>query len=192
LSPEVRSVAQDAGASYDEVLFEQAATDFRGIVAHIKDVNPDAIFIAGQGNLAECRLMQQIREGGLKQTLFNPANNYWEPAWNAAGGPYAEGMYYCGLNIDEKPSPQFVRHAKVKLGHYPTYSVGEFYDMVKIYAYAIDRAGYSGPGIRNVIASLSGVRSVLGGTITMGADHYTRNGSIALWQVRNGALVRVS
>jgi branched-chain amino acid transport system substrate-binding protein len=192
VSPIVNQVAVDSGAAYTEALYDLAATDYRGVVTRVRENDPDAIFISGQGSIAETKLMQQLREGGVKAPFFNPANNYFEPSWNAAGKAYAEGMYYCGLNVDEKANPDFVREAKAKLGHFPTYPVAEFYDMARIYAFAINKGGYSGPAIRDAVATLTGFPSAMGGRISMGPDHYSRVGSIGLWQVRDGQLVRVS
>jgi len=61
-----------------------------------------------------------------------------------------------------------------------------------MYAWAIGQAGYNGEAIRNALATLKGVRSVLGGTITMGPDHYSLNGAISLWQPQGGKLVKVT
>jgi hypothetical protein len=64
--------------------------------------------------------------------------------------------------------------------------------VIKIFAYAIDRAGYNGPAIRDVIANLKGLPSVLGSSITMGPDHYTIFTTAALWRVKAGKLVKFS
>jgi len=33
---------------------------------------------------------------------------------------------------------------------------------------------------------------VLGGTLSMGDDHYTQIGAVALWRVKNGKLVKLA
>jgi hypothetical protein len=64
------------------------------------------------------------------------------------------------------------------------------YDIIRMYANAIGRGGYEGEAIRNNIASLKGVPSVFGGTITMGADHYTIPAAVGLWRADHGKLVK--
>ena len=46
--------------------------------------------------------------------------------------------------------------------------------------------------MHSAIATLKGVPSTLGGTITMGPDHYSLNGAISLWEPKGGKLVKVT
>jgi hypothetical protein len=78
------------------------------------------------------------------------------------------------------------------VGYVPSYPSGEAYDIIQIFAYAIRKSSYNGEAIRNVIVSLKGVPSVLGGTIAMGPDHFTEFTTAGFFQVRNGKLVRLS
>ena len=100
-------------------------------------------------------------------------------------------MIFGGLNVSERLAQQFRRDYRDKAGFLPGYVSGEVYDMVHMLAYAIERGGYTGEGIRNALAGLRGVPSVLGGTIAMGDDHYTTISSVALWQVKSGTLVKL-
>lgn len=45
--------------------------------------------------------------------------------------------------------------------------------------------------IRNALASLTGVRSVFGGEITMDAERYSVPANLGLWRVRDGKLIRI-
>jgi hypothetical protein len=56
-------------------------------------------------------------------------------------------------------------------------------------AFAIGKAGYGGDGIRDVIATLKNFPTVLGGTLYMAPDHFTRASSVGLWLVKQGSLV---
>ena len=56
--------------------------------------------------------------------------------------------------------------------------------------HAMERAN-SGDAIRDAIANEKGLPSTLGGTLTMGKDHYVLPPRVALWKVRSGAEVNI-
>jgi len=74
----------------------------------------------------------------------------------------------------------------------PGYQPAEAYDIIKLFAYAIGRSSYNDEAIRNVLAVVKGVPSVRGGTITMGADHYTVGEAASLWQARGNREVKIT
>ena len=128
----------------------------------------------------------------LAWQIVSAANFYTVHAWREAVGPYAEGIIFGGARVDPQAGRNFIRAYRTKMGFEPGYAQGELYDTVTLIAYAIAHGGGSGDGIRDALANLKGVPSVLGGTIAMGADHYTVIPSIALWQVRHGVELRVA
>jgi branched-chain amino acid transport system substrate-binding protein len=193
IEPMVKPLAAAAGAQYDEAFLDMGSSDFRGVIARAKGYNPDAIFITAQGSAAEIATIKQIRELGLNAPMFNGSNFYYDPEWRIECGPYSEKMYFVGLNVDKVAGGSFIRAYKAKLGVAPGYQPGLLYDMVHMYAWAIGRGGYTGEAIRDGFLALNGsqVKSVMGGGIVMGADHYTQSKGIALWQVQHGNEVRI-
>jgi ABC-type branched-subunit amino acid transport system substrate-binding protein len=191
IQPVVKAAAQDNGIDYTEAFFDLNASDYRGIVAKVKEYNPDAIFISAQGSTAETTMIKQLRELGVNAQMFSPSNTYNEASWRSAVGPYADGVMFAGLHLDEDLSRDFIRAYQARAGVHPTYIAAEVYDIIQMYAFAIGRAGYNGEAIRNVLATMKDVRSVMGGTIVMGPDHYSLNGGISLWKPQNGKLVKI-
>jgi ABC-type branched-subunit amino acid transport system substrate-binding protein len=189
IAPYIKSAASDLGMDYSEVFFDLTATDYRGLIAKIKDFNPDVMLVAAQGSVAETTMIRQIRELGLTMPLFLPTNNFQEANWRNALGTAVEGLYLVGPNVTEETSGPFVRAFRAKNNQDPTYISAQVYDLVSIYANAIGQAGYNGPAIRDAIANLRGVKSVMGGMIVMGADHFSVNGAIKIWRVTGGKLV---
>jgi len=182
-----------AGATYDEAFLDLAATDFRGVIARVKEFAPDGVFIYMQGSAAETSTIRQIRELGLTTPIFNASNSFYDKAWREACGPYAEGMYFTGYNVDPKAGRALIAAFRAQEGHPPSYQAGELWEMVHMLAWAIGKNGYDGERIRDALAALHGeVPSVFGGTLTMRADHYTAASSVALWHVRSGVQVKVS
>ncbi len=87
----------------------------------------------------------------------------------------------------------FVAAYHAKMGFDPSYQSAEAYDIIALFAYSIKKGGsYAGPAIRDALASAKGVPSMLGGTISMGADHYTYGEAAALWQARGAGEVEIS
>lgn len=190
-SAKIRSEVQAIGGEYGEALLDPDATDFRGPVERVRDFNAQVVVITGQGANSDAVVVKQLREMGLGVQIFSLGQSYTSKVWHDAVGPYAEGMILGGLYLDPNVSNAFARRYRAQVGYIPAYIAGEWYDVVKIHAYAIAHAGYNGVAIRDAIANLRGLPSVLGGTIAMAADHYTRFSTAGLWQVKAGKLVKV-
>jgi len=192
IAPMVKTFVVEAGADYNETFIPLDQTDFRGTIARIGEYKPDAIYITAQGSAAETSAMRQIRELGVTVPIFNGSNFFADKQYHAAIGPYSEGMFFVGLGLDRVAGAKFAQAFRAKEGNIPGYQQAELYDMVRIFAWAIDRGGYNGTAVRDQILSLHGqVPSLMGGTITMGSDHYTQTAGMSLWQVRSGVEVRV-
>jgi branched-chain amino acid transport system substrate-binding protein len=184
-APGVKVVAQQAGAEYDEAFLDMTASDYRGVIARAKQFNPDAILVGAQGSTAESTVIRQLREMGLTAKLFNASNFYYDKPWRNAVGSYAEGMIYAGLNVDESvPSGKaFAAAYRAKENLDPGYQAAEAYDIIHMFAHAIEKSQYKGEAIRGVLSSLRGLPSVFGGTINMAADNYTIETAVGLWEV---------
>lgn len=186
-------VIDDIGATYREALIDVNDTDFRGTAARVKDFAPDAILMAVGGAPAETTVIRQIREVGVQTPMFEGANFFRFKVWRDGVGPYINGMYFAGLDIDQRTPTgrNFSLMYRARTGLVPDYQEAEVYDIIKLFAYAIDRAGDNGEAIRSVIASLKDFPSALGGTVSMGSDHYAVLGDMGLWQARNNQLAPV-
>jgi branched-chain amino acid transport system substrate-binding protein len=191
-SSKLKTVVADSGADYAEALLDPNGTDFRGAITRARDAGAQVILITGQGTTVEANCVKQIKELGLNAQIWSFGQNYTSKAFHDAVGPYAEGMILGGLYLDPNVSNKFARTFRDKVGYIPAYIHGEVYDIIKMFAFAIGKAGYNGEAIRSAIATMKGVPSVLGGTITMGPEHYSEFGATGLWQVKAGKLVRVS
>ena len=186
-----KAAAAFAGVEYAESTYNDSDTDYRGIIARGKDFNPDGVIVASAGGLAGTVVIRQIREAGINSQIYIPGTFLDEPGWREGVGNYLEGLIMAGLAIDPVAGKQFVDDYHAKTGRNPTYLAGEVYDQVVMFAAAIARSSYNGEAIAKQLAVLKGVPSVLGGTITMGPDHYSVPATDRLSQIRNGKLVPV-
>jgi branched-chain amino acid transport system substrate-binding protein len=190
--PACRAAAQGAGAEYAEALLDEGTMDFRGVVERVRDFNADAVVIPGQGGAVELSALRQLRELTTKATVYSLGQNYTSKAVHDAIGPYTEGMIFGGLYLDPTVARTFVAAYKAKTGFIPSTQVAEQYDIVRMVAYAIGKAGYNGEAIGRTLATLKGFPSVFGGTVDMGTNHRTVIKAIGLFQVRSGRLTRIA
>lgn len=190
-SAALKAGAAAIGADYGESTFNPGDTDYRGIVARAKDFNPDAIFLGAQGGLDDTNIVKQLRETGVRATIGLSANYYQEPAWRAGIGTYIDSVILAGVAIDPVAGKTFVADFTAKTGHVPSSVAAEIYDMAQMLAWAIGKSSYDGEAIAKALATLKGVPSVLGGTITMDSDHYSPPVN-ALFVVRNGEVRKLT
>jgi branched-chain amino acid transport system substrate-binding protein len=191
-APLAKAAAVRAGADFENAFIDLGTSDYRGVALRAREYRPDAIFVVAQGGDAETTAIRQIRESGSTVPIYDAPVFYQLRSWREAVGAYSEGMFFAGVAVPEAIAHDFIVAYRTKTGFAPDYNALQLYDMVKMYAAAIKKGGYNGEGIRNALASMSGVPSLFGGTITMGSDHYTVTSSVGLWQVRSGRLVRVA
>jgi branched-chain amino acid transport system substrate-binding protein len=192
-SPAVKAAVTQMGGEYNESLLDPNVTDFRGVLERVRAANPQVVLMTGQGSSIEATALKQGRELGIGADFWNLGNSLASKTFRDTIGPFSERMVVGGLSLDpSNPATNaYARKFRAALGYLPTYPSAECYDVVKIFAWAIDKAGYNGPAIRDAIATMKGVPSVLGGTITMGSDHYSVFTNIGLWQVKSGKLVKI-
>jgi branched-chain amino acid transport system substrate-binding protein len=188
----LRPAVMESGAEYNDALLDPNGTDFRGVIDRAKDANPQAVIFTGQGATYEAAAIKQVREAGMRCQLWSFGQSFTSKYFHDAIGPYAEGMNFGGLYLDPKVAPAFMHAYRNRLGYLPAYNAGENYDIIKMFAYAIGKAGYNGDGIRDVIATLKDFPTVLGGTLYMAPDHFTRASSVGLWTVKRGTLVQLT
>jgi branched-chain amino acid transport system substrate-binding protein len=190
-SPVLRSMVEGFGGTFGDALVNLTDTDFRGIAARTKEFNADMILINMQGALAETTVIKQLREVGVTAPMVDPAIFYNSKYWRDGVGPYSEGMYFAGISVDPVVGRDFIRAYRKKVGYDPDYVCGEVYDMVHMLAYAIGKAGYNGPAIRDVLATLKDFPTVFGGTVSMQDDHRTLFRKVGFYQVRHGKLTPI-
>lgn len=187
-----RSIVQGYGGSYADALVNLDDTDFRGVAERAKEFSPDMVVVNLQGALIETTLIKQLRELGITAPIVDPAVFYTAKYWRDGVGPYAEGMYFTGLNVDPVVGKDLIHEYHQRTGANADYVCGEVWDMVHMIAFAIQKAGYNGPAIRDQLANLKDFPTVFGGTVSMEPDHRTKFHQIGLYQVRHGKLVEIA
>jgi branched-chain amino acid transport system substrate-binding protein len=185
-----KAAAASAGAEYAESSFNYGDNDYRGLVARVKENNPDQIIVSAQGGIDDTVIIRQLREAGVNAKISVPGLFTEEPAWRAGVGTYIDGLVMAGLTIDPVAGKQFIDDYRIHTGHLPGPIAGEVYDMIQMFAAAIAKGGYNGEAIAKQLATLKGVPSVFGSTITMDPEHYSVPSTDTLWLFKNNKLVK--
>jgi len=166
--------------------YELQQTDFRSLIAKLKNVQPppDVIYLSGYG-LSYGVFVKQLKELGVKSQLTADMTlglpNTLEQVGNAA-----EGAYF----VDGKISPDFINIFKQKYGKEPTSYSGYAYDIVNILAKIIKEEKKITPEV--IAQGLLKIRDYPGamGSITIQTDGDS-NLEFVVKQIKNGRTVLV-
>jgi branched-chain amino acid transport system substrate-binding protein len=90
-----------------EFLDERSEVDFRPQLTKLKNLNPEALFIAAHDEVA-AMITMQARELGLKIPLIH-SEGFQQKAWEIVGQEYLDGCYYTvisGLPLTQADYPE--------------------------------------------------------------------------------------
>ncbi|MDQ3904564.1 MAG: ABC transporter substrate-binding protein [Actinomycetota bacterium] len=182
-SPLLTQAAKDLGAEYGESRFKLGETDYRGLVARVKDFNPDAILVTGHGTLDEPLIMRQAREIGIQTPFYSACGCATAKSYRDALGDVGDGLIFAMLRYDKQAAAKLISTYRARLGFDPDYSGIEWYDIVQMVAQAIKTRGYAGDGIRQGLAEIKDFPSVGGGKLTFDQNRQSHQ-AVALYQLK--------
>ncbi len=79
-------------------MIDKTATDYRPILEAVKKANPDLVYFGGTVANGAPRLLQQMREMGIKAAFMGP-DALMDPSLIEMAGPAAEGVYITFVGI---------------------------------------------------------------------------------------------
>ena len=167
--------------------------DFRPTLVRARDAKPDAlVLIAYCGDAA--LIARQARDQGLKQPLVCVSSVY-SPKLPELGGAAVEGLYTQSPYSPADPRPEvqdFIKRFQAKFGREPDAFNVYAYDAIIIAHAVISEAGTDRKAIRDGLAKLRDVPSVIFGKATFDPEtrrvhdaHYARlivkDGKFTVW-----------
>jgi branched-chain amino acid transport system substrate-binding protein len=174
-----------------EDIYQSGDTDFSAQIARLQalDPQPDVIFVSAIPNEAGITTLQ-IREAGLEQPILS-GDGFDTPLIAEVAGELADDVYYSTHASLDNPDPKvagFVQAYEAAYGRRPENAFAALgYDMMKLLADAIERAGSDDPtAIRDALAATSGFEAVTG-VITYPEGQRKPTKSITIIQVQDGA-----
>ena len=144
--------------------YELGATDFRGQIAKIKQLEPEAIYLPGYyKELAG--ILKQAKELGIKSTFLS-VNSFYDPKLLEIVGASAEGAVFTYPTYDPKSedplTKKFVDAFKNKYKKEPDAFAAQGYDAMKVVAEAIQIGSFSRDGILDAMVQIKDFPGVAG------------------------------
>ncbi len=158
---------------FEHTLFG-TSTDFRPVLADLKQKGADMIFLSAGAKTAS-RLIKQAREMGINIPLMGSANLASEAYKISAGSAGNKSIVPTPYNIRAKnPVNQiFVTHYRDKYQQLPDADAAQGYDSVMLFAAKVKRAGSTRPALLASIAHFSPSWPGLSGSY-----HFNKEGNI--------------
>lgn len=175
--------------------------DFRSTLVRVRDANPDGVVLISY--YADGALIaRQVQQVGLRQPLVAVSSVY-SPKLIELGGEAVNGMYTTSSFFPDDPRPEvrsFVERYKAKYGVEPDAFAARAYDVIVLAAAAIKEGGTDRRAIRDALAKVKDVPSVIFGKMTFdvatrrvsGAQNtplVVRDGRFTLWDGTRPATV---
>lgn len=153
--------------------FDQGVTDFRTQVSKLKNLKINTVFLLG--NPTEVGfLLKQSKEQGFKPQYLS--NNVESEELLKIAGNAAEGLIFVlpAFNPDSPVAQvkEFIKKYKEKFNKTPDLYAANAYDAVNLVKLAIEKGGYTGDGIKNVLYQVKNYEGV-NGTLT-----FDKNGDV--------------
>jgi branched-chain amino acid transport system substrate-binding protein len=172
----------------DRVSYSDGESDFSPFLTHWKELDFDAIFVAGT-NPETAYFVDQVRAQGVAQPILGGEGLATEALWEIAGEA-AEGVMTATYFHPDDPRPEVRRFRADFQGRYgvpPDVWAAQGYDAIYLLAYAMETAGSTVPEeVAGALRSIEGWPGVTG-SHTFQASGDMVDKPIVLDIVRNGA-----
>lgn len=157
---------QVGGKILVEESYSEGDTDFRTQLVKIKNSNPDIIFLPGYLREMATQL-RQAKELGIKKPILS-ISTFYDPKILELAGDAAEGVIFSAPFFDpESQEPvvnQFVKSFEQRYSEKPNIWAGYGYDVVKIAAIALQKAGANSDKIKYELYKIKDFPGVTGVT----------------------------
>jgi branched-chain amino acid transport system substrate-binding protein len=145
--------------------------DFRTALTNIRNANPDGIVFVSYYTDAAL-LAQQIRALGITVPIVANGSNH-SPKFLELGGTAIEGVYLSSNFSPDDPRPEvqsYLQKFREKYNEESDYFAAHAYDTMKLIAAAIELGGPDRKAIRDALAQLKDVPSVVYGTVSFNPE----------------------
>ena len=171
--------------------YNTAAQNFNQLLTTVQAANPDVIYIPAQSN-AVATIAKEAKQMGLKSVLLG-ADGWNNPALLSAAGNAFDGAYITGQYSADDPSQEgraFSSAYQKRFGKSPDQAAALAYDVVKLIADALKRAGSSDRAkLRDALAQTAKFAG-RSGTITIDANRNASRPAI-IFKLQDGKVYPV-
>jgi len=171
--------------------YNDGESDFRAQLTKLKNVNPDAIYIAGYYTEA-AKIAQQAKDQGLDAHILG-ADGFYSPKLIELGGEAVEGAIFTAGFFTDDPSENvqnFVKAYTEKFGNEPDMFAAQAYDAAKILLTALKNAkGEGGKTLQTEMTSIKDFPGITG--TTSFADNGDALKDIIILKVQDGKFIKL-
>lgn len=161
--------------------------DFRTIIAKIKSINPNAIFISFLAPHTKASFLKQVKELGFTGTILSAADIQDESVLKSFGG-LMDGVIYT-YPIATVSQKAFADAYRVKYKADPQGPAAvNAYDAVVIFAEAVKNGAVKGIEIRDALLSVH-IKGAFVDDLYFNEKHQIAGGAFEVKTVRNGAFI---
>ena len=169
--------------------------DFRTVIARLGDTEFDAFIANGQTVAVSAAMAVQLREQGFDQPIFSN-NAVVSPTLSEIAGEAAEGLKVVLPPSEGQDAAKFDSFAAAfEEEHGPAASAVTYaansYDVIGVFAEAIEAVGTDGEAIRDYLYDLDGYKGTVG-TFSFDDNGDVEGIDLEIQEVRNGAFVKVA
>ncbi len=186
----VDKLKQLGGTVIDTENYLATETDFKPLLAKVRDANPDVLALIAYYNDGAL-IMQQAKSAGINAKVIANGACY-SPQFLKLGGDAVNGVVLTTVFFPGNSRPEvqkFVKDYTAKYNETPDQFAALAYDAVKIITWATDQAGFDRQGIQQAMATGTNIPSVIYGSFKFGADRRVENAKAVPIQVKDGQFV---
>lgn len=165
-------------------------TDFKPILAKVRDANPDVLALISYYNDGALILQQAQSAGITAKVIANGA--CYSPQFLKLGGDATNGVVMTTVFFPDNPRPdvqKFVKEYQTRYNQPPDQFAALAYDAVKIITWATAKGGFDRQAIQKAMATGTEIPSVIYGPFKFGADRRVENAKAVPIQVKDGKFV---
>ena len=162
----VEAVKQRGGTVVGAEGYLTDEKDFRSAIVRLRDADPDGIALVSYYPDG-AQITRQIKNAGLKQRIVAGGSIY-SPKFIELGGDAVNGVLTTVPFFPQDPRPEvqkFVKGFVAKFGEQPDAYNGRAYDTMILLASVMRKSGTERKNIRDGLATISGVPSVVFGQV---------------------------
>lgn len=136
-----------------ELAVEPGTKDFRSLIRKLVDPNPEVIFLFAYAPEAGI-IIKQLKERGINLPIIG-SDNLSASEFLNVGKDVVEGvMFILPVEGEGEVYFKFREKFRKRYGEHPSINSIKSYDVVKLASYTIEKVGYDGEKISNLLSSL--------------------------------------
>jgi branched-chain amino acid transport system substrate-binding protein len=172
--------------------FDPATTDFKSLIAKLKEKNSDCLFVEIKSNTLSV-FLKQLADSGYKPQIFSTSYSVTPGVFASAPKEMLSKVIFSSTLVDEKNplTKSFLDKYQAKYGKEATDFSAVGYEMIKMLSKATEACGDNKACIKGELAKISNLDTTLG-QLTMESNQEIQLKEYRLFKITDGKFVPVN